>query len=245
MSYCQATFFKQSFLLHDSIMLFPPPPLNKSFFPLEVKPDFLHEKKKKWEAPEATLSSPPLDALPWLPVAHTRAHTHTHIYRLGSIFPLRSSQSLHGQGPLVFFLFGTRKRESFLTCGAVIPARTVKSSINNRTIPSRLWTRPEPGNVVSPKTHRCTDSDRIRTFARTAQWLGSSLQRKGITDFFLILFLPPLLSFFFKVELGTAFYSAQRNSTWVLLGTFYLFFRVSASSVTHPCGRWRGATVTL
>ncbi|KAE8358014.1 hypothetical protein BDV27DRAFT_138358 [Aspergillus caelatus] len=67
-----------------------------------------------------------------------RWHTHTHTHTLESIFPLRSSQSLHGQGPLVFFLFGTRKRESFLTCGAVIPARTVKSSINNRTIPSRL-----------------------------------------------------------------------------------------------------------
>lgn len=141
-SYCQTTFFKQSLLQHDSIMLFPPLPWTRASPRSRSNPIFFTPKERN----ENHLKPPSLSTfgcLPWLPVAH--AHTH----RQELIFPLRSSQSLHGQGPLVFFPFGTRKRESSLTCSVVIPARTVKSSINNRTIPSRLWTKPEPGIVVS------------------------------------------------------------------------------------------------
>ncbi|KAB8254957.1 hypothetical protein BDV32DRAFT_131431 [Aspergillus pseudonomiae] len=150
---------------------------------------------------EATLPSPSSDA------SHGfRWHTHTDTHRgLESIFPLRSSRSLHGQGPLEFFHFGTRKRESSLTCGMVIPARTGKAE------------HQQPDHSVTTlnqtRTRYCGLQRPIAALTLTgsvpSQGLPNGLDppcRAGITGFFFSSFLSnPALPF-----------TARRNSTWHL-----------------------------
>ncbi|KAE8409407.1 hypothetical protein BDV37DRAFT_237446 [Aspergillus pseudonomiae] len=80
MSYCQATFFKQSLLQHDSIMLFPPSPCTKASPRSRSTPIFFTRRERDEQSTRSHPSLSIFGCLPWLPVAH--AHRHTQRFRI-------------------------------------------------------------------------------------------------------------------------------------------------------------------